>query len=92
MNGYKVGTVPLSRKQWLALCAFGEANDFEPLLIVEVKINGSQNLYHFIKRDQVDSKLGSTEAVNIRISVHDVPIMSIHNYREGVPLVGSFSL
>jgi len=92
VNGYKVGTVPLSRKQWIALCAFGEANDFEPLLIVEVKINGSQNLYHFIKRDQVDSKLGSTEAVNIRISVHDVPIMSIHNYREGVPLVGSFLL
>ena len=92
VNGYKVGVVSLSRKQWVSLSSFGKANGMEPLMIVEVKIRGAQNLYHFITRDQVDHKLYSTGAKHIRISVHDLPIMSIHSYREGVPLVGEFRL
>jgi len=91
-DGYKVGVVSLSRGQWVSLCSFGEANGMEPLMIVEVKIRGAQNLYHFIKRDQIDHKVYSTDAKHIRISVHDLPIMSVHSYREGVPLVGAFQL
>jgi len=92
VNGYKVGVVSLSRGQWVSLCGFGEANGMVPLMIVEVKIRGSQNLYHFIRGNQVDYKLYSTDAKHIRISVHDLPIMSVHSYREGVPLVGEFRL
>jgi len=92
VNGYKVGVVSLSRGQWVSLSSFGEANGMEPLMIVEVKIRGAQNLYHFIKRDQIDHKVYSTDAKHIRISVHDLPIMSVHSYREGVPLVGEFRL
>jgi len=61
-------------------------------MIVELKINGTRNLYHFIPRKMVDHKVEATESEHIRISVHDLSSMSIHNYREGVPLVGSFSL
>ena len=92
VNGFKVGVVSLSRGQWVSLSSFGEANGMEPLMIVEVKIRGAQNLYHFIKRDQIDHKVYSTDAKHIRISVHDLPIMSVHSYREGVPLVGEFRL
>ena len=92
VDGYKVGVVSLSRSQWVSLSSFGEANGMEPLMIVEVKIRGAQNLYHFIKRDQIDYKVHSTDANHIRISVHDLPIMSVHSYREGVPLVGVFRL
>jgi len=88
----KIGSVPLSRKQWVSLCEFAGDNDLVPLMIVEVKINGAQNQYHFIPREMVDHKVEATDSKHIRISVHDLPMMSLHSYREGVPLVGQFQL
>ena len=92
VNGYKVGVVSLSRKQWVSLCAFSDINGLIPLMIVEVKIRGAQNLYHFIQRKEVDVKLEGTESNYIRISVYDLSIMSVHNYRDGLSLVGGFRL
>ena len=63
-----------------------------PLMIVEVKINGGQNQYHFIPREMVDHKVQATESKHIRISVHNLAMMSIHSYREGIPLLGEFLL
>lgn len=88
----KVGSVPLSRKQWVSLCTFAGDNDMVPLMIVEVKINGGQNQYHFIPHVMVDHKIEATDSKHIRISVHDLSMMSVHSYREGVPLLGEFQL
>ena len=91
---YKASVVPLSVGQWRAL--FDEAGEegHVPLLVVEVKIRGSRrgHLYHFISCQVVEKLIESTEAKNIRVSVHDLSALSFQSVRPGLPIPGGWRL
>ncbi len=90
----KAGSVPLTVRQWRGLCGFCEANGMVPLLVVEVRIRGSNKgpMYHFIPREIVDARVAGFKGKNLRVSVLDLPGMSIQSIRVGLPMVGGFRL
>ncbi len=92
--GYKVGSVPLSVSQWRALCGYADGNGKIPLMVVEVKIKGSNkgSNYHFIPREVVDDRVSRSKGKHLRFSVHDLAGMSIQSIREGLPVIGGFRL
>lgn len=93
-SGNKAGSVPLSVGQWSKLLLYSELNDLVPLLLVEVKISGSNrgSTYHFIPHEAVDNRLDGFSGKDLRISVHDLAAMSIQTIREGLPVLGGFRL
>ncbi len=94
VDRFKAGCVAFSVGAWLGLCGFCEVNDLVPLLVVEVRIRGSNKgpMYHFVPREVVDGRIAGFRGKNLRVSVLDLPGMSIQSIREGLPMVGEFRL
>jgi len=90
VNGYKAGYVTLNRNSWEALCEYAEASQLVPMLVVEVKIQGSKygNLYYMVPREAVDYKANQSDARYIRLSVYDLPALSVQSFRPGLPFIG----
>lgn len=90
VNGYKANVVTLNRNSWEALCEYAEACGLSPLLVVEVKISGSKygNLYYMVPREAVDYKANQSNARYIRLSVYDLPALSVQSFRPGLPFIG----
>jgi len=92
--GNKAGCVSLSVGQWTRLVTFAGLNNLVPLLLVAVRVRGSNKgpNYHFVPRQVVNDRLSSFEGKHIRFSVLDLPGMSIQTIREGLKVVGGFRL
>ena len=89
-NRLKAASVPLSRGQWDSLCEFAGLNGLIPLMIVELRVRGSNKgpSYYVVPREMVDHCIAGSKGKNIRISVHDLPALSLQVYRMGVPIPG----
>ncbi len=90
VNGYKANEISLNRDSWEALCEYSDAQGLTPLLLVEVKIQGSKygHLYHLIPREAVDYKATNSNSRYIRLSVHELPAYSLQSFRPGLPFIG----
>ena len=93
-TGSKPSCVSLSVGQWTRLVTFSGLNDLVPLLLVAVRVRGSNkgSLYHFMPRLVVNDLLSRFEGKHLRVSVHDLPAMSVQTIREGLPVLGGFRL
>lgn len=81
----KANTVRATKSQWISVCDYADAHDLEPIMVVELKINGSPNkpIYHIIPRDRIDQIVDRSEGPRVAFSVHDLPLLSIQPLRPG---------
>ena len=93
-TGHKAGSVSLSVAQWTRLVTFSGLNNFVPLLLVMVHVRGSNRgpMYHFVPSQVVNDRLSVFEGKHLRISVLDLPAMSLQTIRVGLNILGGFRL
>ncbi len=79
------GRINLDPEAWERMATWARMSGWTPALVVEVRIRGYPNLYHWLSEKKVDQWISrSSEAKMVHISLYDLPLLAKYSWRPGV--------